>query len=36
MIVMAGWGIVGSLINGPALALFANSIPAGFFWYKNR
>jgi len=28
---MAGWGIVGSLINGPALALFANSIPAGFF-----
>jgi hypothetical protein len=31
---MALWGGVSGLINGPVMALFANSTPLGFYIYK--
>jgi len=33
MLIMGCWGVVSGLINGPALALFANSIAPGFIKY---
>jgi hypothetical protein len=31
LVVMALWGGVSGLINGPVMALFANSTPLGFY-----